>query len=55
MLKLCSDLGLRCWFALEQVHSELVKRYNVQNLEDVRVIKDKITGIIAYSLSAFPP
>ena len=26
-------------------------RYNVQNLEDVRVIKDKATGIIAYSYS----
>lgn len=26
-------------------------RYNVQNLEDIRVIKDKATGIIAYSHS----
>jgi len=26
-------------------------RYNVHNLEDIRVIKDKATGIITYSLS----
>lgn len=49
MLKLCWNLGLRCRFASEQVQSELVLRYNIQNLEDIRVIKDKATGIIAYS------